>query len=208
MARILEAVVGAVPVPVTLKIRTGWDRDNRNGVRIAQIAEQAGVAALAVHGRTRADAFQGEAEYQTIAEIKRTVKIPVVANGDIRTPEQARAVLEQTDADGVMIGRAAQGNPWIFQQVAHYLAHCEKLAPPDPAIVCDTLCEHLHNLYAFYGSHRGVRIARKHIAWYCKDRRGAAAFRANVNQAERPDEQLRMVQAFFRDADDLGQVAA
>jgi tRNA-dihydrouridine synthase B len=208
VARILSAVVTAVRVPVTLKIRTGWDSDTRNGVQIARIAEQCGVAALAVHGRTRADAFRGAAEYATIAEIKQAVSIPVIANGDIRTPEQARAVLEQTQADGLMIGRAAQGNPWIFQQVAHFLACGEKLAPPDPATVYATLSEHLQNLYSFYGSYRGVRIARKHIAWYCKEQRGAAAFRAGVNRAERPDEQLRMVGEFFLSSARHGPLAA
>jgi tRNA-dihydrouridine synthase B len=208
VARILSAVVTAVRVPVTLKIRTGWDSDTRNGVQIARIAEQCGGAALAVHGRTRADAFRGAAEYATIAEIKQAVSIPVIANGDIRTPEQARAVLEQTQADGLMIGRAAQGNPWIFQQVAHFLACGEKLAPPDPATVYATLSEHLQNLYSFYGSYRGVRIARKHIAWYCKEQRGAAAFRAGVNRAERPDEQLRMVGEFFLSSARHGPLAA
>jgi tRNA-dihydrouridine synthase B len=208
VARILSAVVAAVPVPVTLKMRTGWDRDTRNGVRIARIAEQCGIAALAVHGRTRADAFRGAAEYETIGEIKQAVHIPVIANGDIRTPEQARAVLEQTRADGLMIGRAAQGNPWIFQQVALFLACGEKLPPPDPATVYATLSEHLQNLYRFYGDYRGVRIARKHIAWYCKEQRGAAAFRADVNRAEQPDEQLRMVGEFFLSASRHGPLAA
>ncbi|MDH3451871.1 MAG: tRNA dihydrouridine synthase DusB, partial [Gammaproteobacteria bacterium] len=208
VARILSAVVAAVPVPVTLKIRTGWDRDNRNGVQIARLAEQCGVAALAVHGRTRADAFRGAAEYATIAEIKQAVNIPVIANGDIRTPEQARAVLEQTQADGLMIGRAAQGNPWIFRQVLHFLECGRELPAPDAATVCETLCEHLHNLYHFYGSYRGVRIARKHIAWYCKERHGAAAFRAGVNQAEHPDEQLRMVREFLLSAPQHERLAA
>jgi len=208
VARILSAVVAAVRVPVTLKMRTGWDSDTRNGVRIARIAEQCGVAALAVHGRTRADAFRGAAEYATIAEIKQTVSIPVIANGDIRTPEQAHAVLEQTQADGLMIGRAAQGNPWIFQQVAHFLACGEKLAAPDPAAVYATLSEHLQQLYRFYGSYRGVRIARKHIAWYCKEQRGAAAFRAGVYRAERPDEQLRMVGEFLLSSSRYGPLAA
>ena len=208
VARILDAVVEAVPVPVTLKIRTGWDRINRNGVRIAQIAEQSGIAALAVHGRTRDDGFRGDAEYRTIAEIKQAVGIPVIANGDIRTPEQACAVLVQTKADGLMIGRAAQGNPWIFQQLQHYLDCGTELAAPDRATVCETLSEHLVNLYHFYGSHRGVRIARKHIAWYCKEQRDAAAFRANVNRAEHPDEQLSMVRAFFLQAEPGRQAAA
>lgn len=159
VVEILHAVVKSVDVPVTLKIRTGWDRANRNGAAIARLAEACGVQALAVHGRTRADAFQGEAEYDTIATIKAAVSIPVIANGDISSPEKAAFVLARTGADGLMIGRAAQGNPWIFREIAHYLATGTKLPPPPVAEVRDTLLAHLENLYAFYGDFSGVRMA-------------------------------------------------
>jgi tRNA-dihydrouridine synthase B len=197
VARILRAVVGAVDVPVTLKIRTGWDRANRNGVAVARIAEDSGIQALAVHGRTRADLFQGDAEYETIAAIKAAVKIPVIANGDISSPEKAKAVLAQTGADGLMIGRAAQGNPWIFRQISHFLATGGKLAPPPIAEVRDTLLKHLENLYAFYGEHTGVRVARKHISWYSKGLVGGAIFRHRINQQESVAAQLAMVREFF-----------
>jgi tRNA-dihydrouridine synthase B len=196
---ILDTVVKAVDVPVTLKIRTGWNRDNRNGVRIARIAEDSGVQLLAVHGRTRADAYEGNAEYDTIAAIKQAVTIPVVANGDIGSPEKAKFVLDYTGADGVMIGRAAQGNPWIFREIGHFLATGEEMAPVELGEVRDTLLEHIENLYAFYGEHRGVRVARKHIGWYSKGRGlpGGAAFRNSVNQLETAAEQRVMVREFF-----------
>jgi len=197
VADILDAVVKSVDVPVTLKIRTGWDRANRNGPAIARVAEASGIQALAVHGRTRADAFQGEAEYDTIAAIKAVVKIPVIANGDISTPEKAALVLARTGADGLMIGRAAQGNPWIFREVEHYLATGEKLAPPPVTEVRDTLLDHLETLYAFYGEYSGVRMARKHISWYSKGLRDGAAFRHRVNQVETREAQLAMVREFF-----------
>jgi tRNA-dihydrouridine synthase B len=197
VARICAAVVAAVDVPVTLKIRTGWDRDHRNGVAIARIAEDAGIAALAVHGRTRADLYQGEAEYDTIAAIKAAVSIPVIANGDIDSPEKARVVLERTGADAVMIGRAAQGRPWIFGEIAHFLATGETLMPPSPAQVRDILLGHLADLYAFYGEPQGVRIARKHLGWYAKDRPENAAFRAVANRAESADEQMRLTREYF-----------
>lgn len=197
VARILQAVVKAVPIPVTLKIRTGWDRCHKNGVRIAHIAEDCGVQALAVHGRTRADLFQGDAEYETIAAIKQAIKIPVIANGDITTPEKAAEVLRETGADGIMVGRAAQGNPWIFREIAHFLATGEKLPEPPITEVRDTLIGHLNNLYAFYGEHTGVRVARKHISWYSKGLVGGAVFRHRVNQVETVEEQLAMVREFF-----------
>lgn len=197
VARILDAVVNAVAVPVTLKIRTGWNRDNRNGVRIAKIAEDAGIAALAVHGRTRADLYQGEAEYDTIAAIKAAIRIPVLANGDVDTPQQARRVLEHTKADAVMIGRAAQGRPWIFREIAHYLASGETLAPVQPHEVQRILLGHLDDLYTFYGETQGVRIARKHLGWYAKDRLENAAFRAIVNRAESAAEQMRLTREYF-----------
>jgi tRNA-dihydrouridine synthase B len=198
---ILNAVVTSVNVPVTLKIRTGWDRAHKNGARIAGLAEDCGVQALAVHGRTRADLFQGEAEYDTIAAIKQAVRIPVIANGDITSPEKAAFVLKHTGADGVMVGRAAQGNPWIFREIAHYLATGAKLAPPTIAEVRDTLLEHLENLYAFYGAHTGVRVARKHISWYSKGLVGGAAFRHGVNRVETMAQQLALTREFF-DAQD------
>jgi tRNA-dihydrouridine synthase B len=197
VGRILDAVVRAVEVPVTLKIRTGWDREHRNGVAVARIAESTGVAALAVHGRTRADLYQGEAEYETIAAIKASVRIPVLANGDVDGPEKARAVLRATGADAVMIGRAAQGRPWIFREVAHFLATGRTLPPPSRAEVGEILAGHLENLYAFYGEHQGVRIARKHIGWYCKDADGAAVFRALVNPCEHAAQQLALTRDFF-----------
>ncbi|HEX3121951.1 MAG TPA: tRNA-dihydrouridine synthase, partial [Rhodanobacteraceae bacterium] len=205
VARILAAVVDAVDVPVTLKIRTGWNRDNRNGVRIARIAEDSGIAALAVHGRTRADLYEGDAEYDTIAAIKQAVTIPVLANGDVDTPQRARHVLEYTKCDGLLIGRAAQGRPWIFREIAHYLATGRELPPPSSAAVCATLVEHLQNLYAFYGELQGVRIARKHLGWYAKDRSENAAFRAIVNRAENAAEQLRLTRDYF---DSLGEALA
>jgi tRNA-dihydrouridine synthase B len=197
VGRILRAVVSAVDIPVTLKIRTGWDRAHRNGVAIARLAEDSGIRALAVHGRTRADLFQGHAEYDTIAEIKASVSIPVIANGDIDSPEKAVAVLSRTGADGLMIGRAAQGNPWIFRQISHFLATGGKLLPPPAEEVRDTLLRHLENLYAFYGSHTGVRVARKHISWYSKGLVGGAAFRHRVNQVDGVAAQIAMVREFF-----------
>jgi tRNA-dihydrouridine synthase B len=197
VARILEAVVGAVDVPVTLKIRTGWNRENRNGVAIAKIAESAGIAALAVHGRTRADLYEGEAEYETIAAIRDAIRLPVFANGDIDSPEKAKRVLDATRCDAVMIGRAAQGRPWIFREIAHFLATGETLAPPSPSEVRDILLGHLDDLHAFYGELQGVRIARKHLGWYAKDRPENAAFRAVVNRAESAAEQMRLTREYF-----------
>ena len=197
VARILDAVVAAVDVPVTLKIRTGPNPDARNGVRIAELAQRSGVQALAVHGRTRACAFRGDAEYATIAEIKRAVTIPVIANGDIDTPARAREVLRVTGADGLMIGRAAQGRPWIFREIAHYLATGESLPAPAPTEVRDILLGHLENLYAFYGVELGVRVARKHIGWYASGQPGAAVFRQSVMRVESAREQFRQVQGYF-----------
>ncbi len=197
VGRILDAVVNAVDVPVTLKIRTGWDTHSRNGVRIAQIAEAAGIQSLAVHGRTRACGYKGQAEYETIRTIKQTVSIPVVANGDITTPEKARFVLEYTGADAVMIGRAAQGNPWIFRQINHYLATGEHLPEPSLEEIRDTLLEHLQAIYAFYGEYTGVRMARKHICWYSKSQPHGAAFRQRVNRLETCDQQLTATREFF-----------
>ncbi|TDR46634.1 tRNA-U20-dihydrouridine synthase [Tahibacter aquaticus] len=197
VARIVTAVAKAVEVPVTLKIRTGWNRDNRNGVTIARIAEDAGIAALAVHGRTRADLYNGEAEYATIAAIKQSVRIPVLANGDIDSPQKAAEVLRLTGADGLLIGRAAQGRPWIFREIAHFLARGERLAAPSADEVAAILLEHLQHLHRFYGEIAGVRIARKHLGWYAKDRPENAAFRAVVNRAESAAEQIRLTREYF-----------
>ena len=197
VGRILDAVVRAVGVPVTLKIRTGWNRDNRNGVAIAKLAESAGIAALAVHGRTRADLYNGEAEYEMIAAIKSAIRIPVLANGDIDSPHKARAVLAATGADAVMIGRAAQGRPWIFGEIAHYLATGILLPAKQPDEVAAILLEHLDALYAFYGELQGLRIARKHLGWYARDRPENARFRAVVNRAETAREQIALTRDYF-----------
>ncbi|ALP52120.1 tRNA-dihydrouridine synthase B [Candidatus Tenderia electrophaga] len=205
---ILEAVVGAVDVPVTLKIRTGWDTAHRNGVRIARIAQESGILALAVHGRTRACGYRGDAEYDTIAAIKQAVTIPVIANGDITTPQKAQQVLAKTGVDGIMIGRAAQGRPWIFREIGHYLKTGETLAEPSVTDVRDILLGHLHNLYNFYGEYTGVRMARKHIAWYSKGHRHGAAFRQAVNRVDSIDAQLKMTEDFFeRLQQDIQQAA-
>ena len=208
VARIVKAVVDAVDVPVTLKIRTGWNRDNRNALNIARIAEDAGIAALAVHGRTRADKYEGEAEYATIAAVKAAVRIPVLANGDVCTPQQAKHVLAVTGADAVMIGRGAQGRPWIFREIAHYLATGELLPEPEPAEVAAILLGHLEHLHAFYGEPAGVRIARKHLGWYAKDRPENAAFRQVVNRAETAGEQLRLTRDYFAALQDGARLAA
>ncbi len=197
VSSILAAVVAAVDVPVTLKIRTGWDKDHRNGVSVARIAEQCGIQALAVHGRTRACAYTGEAEYDTIAAIKAAVTIPVIANGDIRTPEQARFVLDYTRADGIMLGRAAQGRPWIFSSINHYLTTGEKLPEPTIKKVREIMLGHLENLYEFYGEHTGIMMARKHVSWYSKGQPSGGAFRQAVNAAGSIEQQLALTHEFF-----------
>ena len=197
VAAIVSAVVRAVDVPVTLKIRTGTDPQQRNALRIARIAEDAGIAALAVHGRTRACAFVGPVEYDTIRAVKAAVGIPVIANGDIGSPQQARQVLDYTGADALMIGRAAQGRPWIFREIRHYLDHGELLAPPTVAEACAEILRHLDDHYAFHGEAAGVRIARKHLDWYTRDLAGADAFRHAVNMTETAAAQLSAVQDFF-----------
>ena len=203
--RIVEAVVRAVRVPVTLKIRTGWDRGNKNAVRVARLAEDAGIQALAVHGRTRACGYSGDAEYDTIAAVKAAVKIPVIANGDITTPEKAKLVLAYTGADAVMIGRAAQGRPWIFREIEHFLHTGAHLPPPEVEEIHRVLAAHLHDLYAFYGEHTGVRVARKHISWYTKGLAGSAAFRHAMNQLQTCAEQLAAVDEFFVELAGYGQ---
>jgi tRNA-dihydrouridine synthase B len=197
VARILSAVVAAVAVPVTLKIRTGWNRDNKNGLAIARIAEDTGIRALAVHGRTRDMLYAGEAEYDTIAAIKQAVAIPVIANGDVDSPRKALAVLQKTGADALMIGRAAQGRPWIFREIAHYLARGSELPAPSLAEIRGILLEHVRALHDFYGETAGVRIARKHLSWYAKERPESAAFRDVVNRAATAAEQLRFAGDYF-----------
>ena len=197
VTQILEAVVKAVAVPVTLKIRTGWDKQNRNAIRIAQIAEASGIQALAIHGRTRACAYTGDAEYDTISAVKAKVNIPVIANGDITTPEKARHVLQYTGADAIMIGRAAQGRPWIFREIEHFIDTGKHLAAPPVGEVRRVLLKHVYDLYAFYGDQTGLRVARKHISWYTKGLAGSATFRHHMNQLESCDAQLSAVNDFF-----------
>jgi tRNA-dihydrouridine synthase B len=197
VGRILDAVIGAVDVPVTLKIRTGPDPLRRNALRIARIAESAGIQALAIHGRTRACAFEGDAEYATIAGVKAAVRIPVIANGDIESPEDAKRVLEATGADGVMIGRAAQGRPWLFREVSHYLATGERLVPPAPREIGAVLTEHLDGLYSLYGCDHGARVARKHIGWTVRSLPGGEAFRSSVNRLHAADAQRAAVNDYF-----------
>ncbi len=199
VARILEAVVAAVEVPVTLKIRTGWDLSSRNALNIGRIAENSGIAMLTIHGRTRACKFSGEAEYETIRQVKQSLGIPVVANGDIGDEKKAEQVLKFTGADAIMIGRAAQGRPWIFRHIAHYLASGEQLPQPRPAWIGALLLEHLDALYSLYGARHGVRIARKHIAWYSRQMQGAAQFRREINKVESTRDQQQLVRRFFFD---------
>jgi tRNA-dihydrouridine synthase B len=194
---ILNAVVGAVDVPVTLKIRTGPNPTVRNGVEIAKMAEDSGIAALAVHGRTRSDRFQGEAEYETIRAICAAVSIPVFANGDIETPQKAEQVLRYTGASGLMIGRSAQGNPWIFREVRYYLETGKVLAPPSPEEVLDVMQRHLVQLHRSYGEHQGVRVARKHIGWYLKDRADSEETRKQLMRATAAAEQFAILNAYF-----------
>jgi tRNA-dihydrouridine synthase B len=203
--RILEAVVRAVDVPVTLKFRTGWDRQNKNALNIARMAEQAGIAMLTLHGRTRADGYKGDAEYDTIAAVKAAVSIPVVANGDITTPEKAKFVLDHTGADAVMIGRAAQGRPWICREIDHYLRTGDYLPAPLVDEVRELMNEHLPAHYAFYGEYLGVRTARKHIGWYVQDLAGGEEFRQRMNLLESTAEQLAAVDEFFKSQHRFGE---
>jgi tRNA-dihydrouridine synthase B len=201
VARILDAVVGAAGgVPVTLKIRTGWDKDHKNALAILKTAQNSGVQALAIHGRTRACAYTGDAEYDTIRAVKAEAKIPVIANGDITTPEKARYVFEHTGADAVMIGRAAQGRPWIFREIEYFLQTGQHLPLPEVAEIHAVLAEHVHDLYHFYGEITGVRVARKHISWYTRGLVGAAAFRHAMNQLDTPQQQMDAVDAYFAQA--------
>lgn len=200
VVEILQTVVKACSsqnVPVTLKTRTGWDRSHKNVLRIARLAQDIGIAALALHGRTRADKYMGEAEYDTIAEVKSALSIPVIANGDIDSPQKAKFVFDYTDCDAVMIGRAAQGNPWIFQQINHYLQTGQFLAPPTYAQMREVLLEHLKEHYAFYGEYVGVRTARKHIAWYIQNLPDAESLRQSINQMESSAQQYTAVDDWF-----------
>lgn len=208
VARILEAVVNSVAVPVTLKIRTGTDPLQRNGVRIAAIAENSGIQAISVHGRTRACKFSGNAEYGTIRDIKRSVKIPVIANGDIDSPQKAAFVLRSTGADALMIGRAAQGRPWIFKEIDHYLLTGSEMPEPDLEWVADIMTAHVRQLYEFYGEYLGIRIARKHIAWYSKRRTGGAAFRNKINHTETVAHQIQAIRDYFDCLQNKGDLAA
>jgi tRNA-dihydrouridine synthase B len=197
VSQILKAVVNAVDVPVTLKIRTGWDRQNKNAIQIAKMAEDIGIQALTIHGRTRNDLYHGDAEYDTIAAVKQHINIPLIANGDITTPEKAKFVLDYTKADAVMIGRAAQGRPWIFRETEHFLNTGEHLLPPTVDEIHQVMLEHLHDLYAFYGDLTGMRVARKHISWYTKGLSGSAAFRHNMNTLQTIELQLQAINDFF-----------
>lgn len=197
VARILEAVVEAVDVPVTLKIRTGWDREHKNALVIARIAEQSGIAALAVHGRTRSDLYDGVAEYHTVRTVKQSVKIPVTANGDIDSPEKAKLVLAYTGCDAIMIGRAAQGRPWIFREIAHYLESGKHLAAPSYLEIHAIATTHLRELHGFYGDFKGVRIARKHIGWYVAGFPGGTEFRHKMNMIEDAATQSAALNQFF-----------
>lgn len=204
VAQILQAVVAAVDVPVTLKIRTGWDHEHKNATQIGKIAEDSGIAALAIHGRTRADRFLGNAEYDSIAAVKQQIGIPVLANGDIDSPEKARFVLEHTKADGLLIGRAACGRPWLFAQIQHFLTHDS--LPPAISIqqIRETLSLHLARMHQFYGATMGVRIARKHIYWYIQDLPAAQQYRPLINQAQCPQTQLQILDQYFEQLRQLG----
>ena len=202
VAEILHAVVNAVDIPVTLKMRTGWDHNNRNAPSIAHIAEDSGIQMLSMHGRTRADAYKGEAEYETIAQVKQQINIPLVANGDIRSAAKAKQVMQLTGADAVMIGRGAQGRPWIFREINHYLKTGEILMPPSQQEINSIIKKHLLELYTFYGERSGLRIARKHIGWYCKNhpaynKETFNAFRKHINRIESAQQQLDEVISFF-----------
>jgi len=206
--QILDAVVKAVNVPVTLKIRTGWSRENMNALTVAKIAEQAGIQALAIHGRTRACAYKGEAEYDTIATVKQSLSIPVLANGDIDSPEKAKYVLDHTNADGLLIGRAAQGRPWIFNEINHFLTHGEHAPEKTLNEQRAIMLRHVSELHEFYGEVMGVRIARKHLAWYLKEQEDGISFRKIFNQIETPKPQLDAINAYFERAYNQGEKAA
>jgi len=198
VARILEAVVRAVDVPVTLKTRTGWDHQNRNGVRIAKLAQDSGIAAIAIHGRTRADHYLGSAEHETVRQIKSLLHIPVIANGDIRSPQDAADVLRRTGCDAVMIGRAAWGKPWIFEEVNHFLSCGEVRAPLAQESVRAIMRAHLEDLFSLYGDETGVRVARKHLTWYCRQHASGDDAHRSLMRANSPREQLAALSEYFR----------
>lgn len=200
--QIIQSVVAAVDVPVTLKIRTGWAPEHKNGVEIARIAEANGIQALAVHGRTRACMYKGFAEYDTIKAIKQAVAIPVIANGDITTPQKARDVLSYTGADAIMIGRGAQGNPWIFREIVHFLETGEQIHAPEAEEIAAVMTRHLTQLHEFYGEFRGLRIARKHIGWYLQYIEDRTGFRKTFNALESARDQLQALAHFFIDSEE------
>jgi len=197
VTKILESVVDATDIPVTLKLRTGWNKENKNAVKIARIAENSGIQMLTVHGRTRACGFKGDAEYQTIKQVKNHVSIPVIANGDITSPEKAADVLRATGADGIMLGRAALGNPWIFREINHFLQTGEQLARPGIDDIRQVVLQHLNGLYELYGEYTGIRVARKHVGWYSKQLENGEALRRSVNKTESIDRQLFVVKNYF-----------
>jgi len=208
VTKILESVVDGVDIPVTLKIRTGWNKENKNAVKIAQIAENSGIQMLTVHGRTRACGFKGEAEHQTIKQVKDHVSIPVIANGDITTPEKAADVLYATGADGIMLGRAALGNPWIFNEINHFLKTGARLPGPSTEDIQQVMLQHLSGLYELYGEYIGVRVARKHVGWYCKHLENGDVLRSRVNKTESVEKQLLVVEDYFNTLIDGEALAA
>ena len=208
VASILETVVAAVTVPVTLKIRTGWDQDHRNAVQIARIAEDSGIQSLAIHGRTRACRYKGDAEYETISRVKQAVTIPVIANGDITTIEKSLEVLRLTNCDGLMIGRGAQGRPWIFRELGQLLNPGTKIPPLDKYELRDIMLDHLNELHRFYGESTGVRVARKHLTWYCNSLANADEFRHQVVRVESASEQISLTETYFDREDGVVLLAA
>ena len=197
VAEILQAVVSAISVPVTLKIRTGWDPEHKNGIKIAQIAEQSGICALTIHGRTRTEKYRGDAEYDTIKSIKNAISIPVIANGDINCAKKGKYVLEYTGADAIMLGRAAQGRPWIFREIEYFLETGKQLSAPSQENIKMIMLEHLENLYSLYGEYMGIRIARKHVGWYCQSQQNEIEFRSKFNRLDKTCEQLAAIRKFF-----------
>ncbi|OOF37156.1 tRNA dihydrouridine synthase DusB [Rodentibacter heidelbergensis] len=194
---ILREVINAVNVPVTLKIRTGWDKSHQNCVQIGKIAEQSGIQALTIHGRTRECLFEGEAEYDNIRAVKQAISIPVIANGDIDSAQKAKSVLDYTGADAIMIGRAALGNPWLFQQVVGFIEHDSMIQPPGLSEKCGQILHHIQELHEFYGEQKGYRIARKHVAWYLQGIQPDSVFRQTFNTISHPKEQLVVLEEFF-----------
>jgi len=208
VTKILESVVDAVDIPVTLKLRTGWNKENKNAVKIARIAENSGVQMLTVHGRTRACGFKGDAEYKTIKQVKAHVSIPVIANGDITSPEKAADVLHATGADGIMLGRAALGNPWIFREINHFLQTGEQMARPSTEDILQVVLQHLNGLYELYGDFTGVRVARKHVGWYSKYLENGEVLRSKVNKTESVERQLFVVRNYFNEINNGEALAA